>query len=103
MEGKIVRLSDKIAYINSDIDDAIRAGIIREEEIPKELTDVLGDTTNSRLNTLVHDIVHNSEGKNEICMSSDVEKAMFALRKFLFANVYTNPDRQGQKSAKLYI
>lgn len=47
------------------------------------MTDVLGDTTNSRLNTLVHDIVHNSEGKNEICMSSDVEKAMYALRKFL--------------------
>lgn len=61
------------------------------------MTDVLGDTTNSRLNTLVHDIVHNSEGKNEICMSSDVEKAMYALRKFLFANVYTNPIAKGEE------
>ena len=103
LEGKIVRLSDKIAYINSDIDDAIRAGIIREEEIPKELTDVLGDTTNSRLNTLVHDIVHNSEGKNEICMSSDVEKAMFALRKFLFANVYTNPIAKGEERKVVHM
>ena len=103
LEGKIVRLSDKIAYINSDIDDAIRAGIIREEEIPKELTDVLGDTTNSRLNTLVHDIVHNSEGKNEICMSSDVEKAMYALRKFLFANVYTNPIAKGEELSLIHI
>ena len=103
LEGKIVRLSDKIAYINSDIDDAIRAGIIRDEEIPKELTDVLGDTTNSRLNTLVHDIVHNSEGKNEICMSSDVEKAMFALRKFLFANVYTNPIAKGEERKVVHM
>lgn len=97
MEGKIVRLSDKIAYINSDIDDAIRAGIIREEEIPGELTDVLGHTTNARLNTLVHDIVIHSEGKDDICMSEKVEQAMFALRKFLFANLYTNPVAKGEE------
>lgn len=97
LEGKIVRLSDKIAYINSDIDDAIRAGIIREEEIPTELTEVLGDSTNSRLNTLVHDIVRNSEGKNDICMSEPVEKAMFALRQFLFKSVYTNPLAKGEE------
>lgn len=97
MEGKIVRLSDKIAYVNSDIDDAIRAGIIREEEIPGELTDVLGHTTNARLNTLVHDIVIHSEGKDDICMSKEVEQAMFALRKFLFANLYTNPVAKGEE------
>ena len=97
MEGKIVRLSDKIAYINSDIDDAIRAGIIREEEIPNELTDVLGHTTNARLNTLVHDIVIHSEGKDDICMSEEVEQAMFDLRKFLFANLYTNPVAKGEE------
>lgn len=97
LEGKIVRLSDKIAYINSDIDDAIRAGIITEEEIPTELTDILGNSTNLRLNTLVHDIVHNSEGKEDICMSGTVQNAMFALRKFLFERVYTNPEAKGEE------
>ena len=92
-----MRLSDKIAYINSDIDDAIRGGIIREEEIPGELTDILGDTTNKRLNTLVHDIVRNSEDKGDICMSPEVEKAMFALRQFLFQSVYSNPLAKGEE------
>lgn len=91
LEGKIVRLSDKIAYINSDIDDSIRAGLIKEEGIPYWLTDVLGHSTNHRLNTLVHDIVKNSEGKNDICMSPEVEKAMFSLRSYMFERVYTNP------------
>lgn len=97
LEGKIVRLSDKIAYINSDIDDSIRAGIIREEEIPYWLTDVLGHSTNKRLNTLVHDIVKHSEGENEICMSPEVEKAMFSLRQFMYENVYTNPLAKGEE------
>ncbi len=103
LEGKIVRLSDKIAYINSDIDDSIRAGIIKEEEIPKELTDVLGDTTNKRLNTLVHDIVHHSQGKDDICMSEEVQESMYALRKYLFAHVYHNPvaKREEQKVLNL--
>lgn len=91
LEGKIVRLSDKIAYINSDIDDSIRAGLIKEEGIPYWLTDMLGHSTNHRLNTLVHDIVKNSEGKNDICMSQEVEKAMFSLRSYMFERVYTNP------------
>lgn len=97
LEGKIVRFSDKIAYINSDIDDAIRAGIIREEQIPEQLTQVIGNSTNSRLNTLVHDIVKNSEGKNDICMSGEMEEAFFALRSFLFENVYTNPLAKGEE------
>lgn len=97
LEGKIVRLSDKIAYINSDIDDSIRAGIIREEEIPFWLTDVLGHSLNKRLNTLVHDIVRNSEGKEDICMSPEVEKAMFSLRRFMYENVYTNPAAKSEE------
>lgn len=97
LEGKIVRLSDKIAYINSDIDDAIRAGIIKETDIPGELSKILGDSTNKRLNTLVHDIVRNSEGKEDICMSKEVETAMFDLRKFLFSAVYTNPVAKGEE------
>ena len=91
LEGKIVRLSDKIAYINSDINNSISAGLIKEEEIPYWLTDVLGHSTNHRLNTLVHDIVRNSEGKNDICMSPEVEKAMFSLRSYMYEKVYTNP------------
>ena len=72
LEGKIVRLSDKIAYINHDIDDAIRAGILVAEDIPKEYTDVLGCTTSQRLNTMIHDIVKHSEGKPDILMSAEV-------------------------------
>lgn len=97
LEGKIVRLSDKIAYINSDIDDAIRAGIMCEAEIPSELTRVLGHSTNKRLNKLVHDIVRHSEGQGEILMSEEVESSMFALRRYLYENVYTNPVAKGEE------
>ena len=91
LEGSIVRFSDKIAYINSDIDDSIRAGIISEKDIPKKLADVLGKSTNERLSTLVHDIVRNSAGKNSICMSEEVKESMSGLRNYLFKNVYKNP------------
>lgn len=97
LEGKIVRYSDKIAYINSDIDDSIRAGIILEKDIPRELADILGNSTNKRLNTLVHDIVKNSEGKNDICMSEEVQKSMLGLRSYLFKNVYRNPLAKGEE------
>ncbi|MDY2820424.1 MAG: deoxyguanosinetriphosphate triphosphohydrolase, partial [Hominisplanchenecus sp.] len=66
LEGKIVRLSDKSAYINHDIDDAERAGILTEAEIPKEYRQILGSTTKERLNTLIHDIVIHSQGKDDI-------------------------------------
>lgn len=98
LEGKIVRLSDKIAYINSDIDDAIRAGILEEENLPREYTDILGHGIRERLNCLIHDIIANSEGKEDICMSQDVLTAMNGLRKFMFANVYTNPVAKGEES-----
>ena len=91
LEGKIVRLCDKIAYVNSDIDDAIRAKIFSETDIPKAFTEVLGDTTKSRLNTMIQDIIHNSIGKNEICMSDEVHQAMMELRKFMFGSLYQNP------------
>lgn len=91
LEGKIVRLSDKIAYVNHDIDDAIRAGILVEEDIPIEYRKILGGTSRERLNCLIHDIVRHSEGKPDILMSLEVQEAMAGLRKFMFANVYTNP------------
>lgn len=89
LEGKIVRLSDKIAYINHDIDDAKRAGILKE--IPESYANILGRTTKERLNGLIHDIVMQSQGKNEIRMSEEMETAMKGMRDFLFANVYRNP------------
>ena len=78
LEGKIVRLSDKIAYINHDIDDAIRGRIITEEELPDRYTDVLGHDSKERLNTLIHDVIDNSMDQPDILMSSHVEEAMLA-------------------------
>ena len=91
LEGKIVRLSYKIAYINHDIDDAERAGILTEAEIPKEYRQILGSTTKERLNTLIHDIVIHSQGKDDIFMSSEMEHAMKGMRSFMFTAVYRNP------------
>ena len=88
LEGKIVRYSDKIAYINHDIDDAIRAGLINEDDIPKETHKVLGTSLRKRLNTLIHDVIASSRGKNDILMSEEVEETMYNLRKFMFQRVY---------------
>jgi dGTPase len=97
LEGKVVRLSDKIAYINHDIDDAIRAKILFEEDIPKEFTDILGNSTKKRLDTLIRDIVSNSMDLNEIIMSKHMENAMQGLRSFMFESVYKNPVAKGQE------
>ena len=91
LEGQIVRFSDKIAYLNHDIDDAIRGGILTEQEIPEEFHRILGDTTRKRLNTLIHDVVTNSKDKPRISMSEEVEEAMKELRAFMFERVYLNP------------
>ena len=98
LEGKIVRLSDKIAYINHDIDDAIRAKVMSEEDIPLEIRKVLGMTTKERLNTLIHNIIMNSMGKNDIVMSEENGDAMQDLRKFMFQKVYTNPAAKGEEA-----
>ena len=90
LEGAIVRLSDKIAYINHDIDDAIRARMFKEEDLPCEYTDVLGRSVRERLNTMIHDIILNSMDKPEIRMSEGMEDAMQGLRKWMFDNVYKN-------------
>ncbi len=91
LEGKIVRLSDKIAYINHDIDDAVRAKVLTEEDIPIEYREILGFSSRERLNTLIHDIVKNSYDKDDIVMSEFVSQAMSDLRAFMFERVYTNP------------
>ena len=98
LEGCIVRFSDKIAYVNADIDDAIRANIITEDMIPKDLRDILGVTVKQRLNTLIHDIIINSQDKDHICMSKEVQQALFDIIKFMFTNVYTNPLAKSEES-----
>lgn len=98
LEGKAVRLSDKIAYINHDIDDGIRAGILKESDIPSEYTDVLGDSTKERLNTMISDIIMNSIGKNDLEMSEPVRKAMTELRKFMFESLYLNPTAKSEEA-----
>ena len=90
LEGGIVRLSDKIAYINHDIDDAIRAKMFVEEDLPERFTGILGHSVRERLNNLIHDIIGNSFGKHEIIMSPHMEEAMQGLRTWMFNNVYKN-------------
>ena len=97
LEGKVVRLADKIAYINHDIDDSIRAKVIREEDLPKEYTDILGNTVRERINTMILDIVNHSEHMDDIFMSEEVHNAMFGLRRFMFENVYKNKDTKREE------
>ena len=91
LEGQVVRFSDKIAYIHHDMDDAQRAGIITEDDIPVTMRTFLGYTTRERLNTFVHNIIENSLDKDSISMSPDVYEAMMDLRSLMFRNVYENP------------
>ena len=97
LEGQVVQKSDKIAYINHDIDDAIRGGILREEDLPKELRNTLGKTGKERLNTMVHDVIIHSMDCPEIAMSKEIWEAMSDLRKFMFENVYLNSAAKGEE------
>lgn len=97
LEGCVVRLSDKIAYIHHDMDDAIRAGILKESDVPAEITQVIGATTGERLDHFIHDIVSASSGQNRILMSEPVQEAMDRMRRFMFERVYTNPRAKGEE------
>ena len=88
LEGQIIRISDRIAYLNHDIDDAIRGQVIKESDIPQDVQNILGNNRSQRIDTMVKDLIINSDGKNEIIMSNQIESAMNQLREFLFANVY---------------
>lgn len=100
LEGKVVQLSDKIAYINHDIDDAVRAGILSTEDLPKDCVAVLGDTFKKRINCLIRDIIENSAGKNDIIMTPEIKENMYKLRGFMFKNVY-NSSKLGEER-KMY-
>ncbi len=97
LEGKIVQIADKIAYINHDIDDAIRGGILLESDLPIDCTKKLGTRTRDRLNTIIHDVIASSEGKGDIVCSAEIRQAMTGLRSFLFETVYTNPVAKGEE------
>jgi dGTPase len=92
LEGKIVRIVDRVAYINHDIDDAIRAGILGAEDLPQEEIAILGDTGSQRIDTLVHDLVESSADTGDIVQSDEVGEAMLSLRSFMFARVYHEQD-----------
>ncbi len=98
LEGKLVRRSDQIAYVNHDIDDAIRAGILTNEDIPKSITDVLGHNHSDRIDTLVCDVINTSREAGDIVLTPQVEQALKDLRSFMFERVYRNPIAKGQES-----
>ena len=103
LEGWVVRLSDKLAYIYHDMDDAIRGGILTEEDIPADIRRVLGNSCKARLNRLIHDVVTNSMERPEIRMSPEVERAMADLRAFMFENVYLNPKATGEEDKAVHM
>ncbi len=97
LEGQIVRHSDRIAYVNHDIDDAIRAGILTNEDIPNAITDVLGHHHSQRIDTLVSDMILTSREAGEILLSPRVDQALKDLRGFMFEHVYRNPVAKGEE------
>ena len=91
LEGKIVRIVDRVAYINHDIDDAIRYGILEQGDLPRDELEILGPTGAKRIDTLVHDLVEQSAAAGDIVQSDEVGGAMLALRSFMFERVYLGP------------
>jgi dGTPase len=99
-EGEIVRIADRIAYVNHDVDDALRAGIISWDELPAGPLSVLGEKMSARIDTLVRDMISTSAQRGEICLSEEVYEALMELRTWLFRHVYGNPlSRENEKAA----
>lgn len=98
LEGRIVRFADRIAYINHDIDDAVRAGVLSEEDIPKEYSKVLGRGHSKRIDTLIRSLINASFDKPDITMEPEIYEAMMGLRQFMFVNVYRNPAAKSEES-----
>ena len=98
LEGHVVRLADKIAYLNHDVDDAIRAGLLTEEDIPGEYTDILGNNVHDRLSSLINNVIYSSLDHDRILMSPDYEKAMQDLRQWMFRHVYIGGKAKEEES-----
>lgn len=103
LEGKVVQLSDKIAYINHDIDDALRGGVLKNEDLPKQYTDIIGNTSSERINTLISDTIYSSVGKNDILMTADISEAMVNMRSFLFEHVYLGSKAKSEEKKAQHI
>ena len=98
LEGKLIRLVDRVAYINHDIDDAIRFGILAIEDLPREEVELLGATGSRRIDTLVHDLVETSERLGDVAQSEEIGAAMLSLRSFMFERVYLGPHAQAEQA-----
>ena len=103
LETELVRICDRIAYINHDIDDSIRAGIIVRDEIPSEISQVLGFSHGERINSMVGDIIENSYNKDKIQMSDEVKETSQALRKFMFERVYLDNEVKAEADKAEYV
>jgi dGTPase len=98
LEGRIVRIMDRVAYINHDIDDALRAGVLRDRDLPAEPISVLGASGSERIDTLVHDMVEHSHQAGDIVQGGRAEAAMLALREFMFERVYFGPEVTSERA-----
>jgi len=103
LEGQIVKIADRIAYINHDIDDAIRAGVIKEEQLPQECVKVLGKHHRGRINTMVTDMIMSSSERDMIAMSDKVWQATDKLRTFLFENVYIDSPAKAEEGKAIRL
>lgn len=102
LEGRVVRIADRIAYINHDIDDAVRGGVLTQDDIPKDVLEVLGKTHSARINTLIIDLVENSRD-GQLSMSPAVQAAFDRLHEFMFESVYTNPVAKGEEGKAQHV
>jgi dGTPase len=103
LEGNVVRLVDRVAYINHDIDDAIRAGAVKASDLPGDAIAVLGETASRRIDRLVHDIVESSSVTGDICQSGEIAEAMLSLRHFMFDRVYLSEHTKVQNEHAILV
>ncbi|MBU5427095.1 deoxyguanosinetriphosphate triphosphohydrolase [Tissierella pigra] len=103
LEGQLVKYADRIAYINHDIDDAIRAGVIKKESLPKKSVEILGKSHGERINTMILDIIKNSMKNDKIKMSDSVGAATNILREYMFENVYLNNNAKSEEYKAEYV
>jgi dGTPase len=98
LEGRIVRIMDRVAYVNHDIDDALRAGVLREADLPARAISILGTSGSERIDALVHDMVERSQAAGDITQGLEAEGAMLALREFMFGRVYLGPEVTSERA-----
>ncbi len=103
LEGQVVKICDRVAYINHDIDDALRAGVINEQDLPKDCLEILGFSHRERINTMVQDLIINNMGKNSISLSEEIKKATDKLRAFMFDNVYIGSEAKREEERAVHV